>query len=165
PLVNIRAGLLNQINLGLMSISQAESEFTQQRSIHYTERVIIPGYAIDQKRIDAVNLVNSFRDLEHSSAQKPSVEWISSIFKSTMERERRVKHNGATITLQHIDSYISLHSLDKDQILWDAKNRSVCLMLADFLSVTISEQDVELEWSSFCARNKLDTWDLFIKWL
>lgn len=164
PLVNIRAGLIKQVNLGLMTQDEADEELRLQRSIHYTERPK-PDYAIDQKREDAIRLLSTFRELEYHTHVRPDISYLTHILHALVERERRIEHAGAVITTQNIDSYISLHCPEHNQILWDSKNRSLVLILCDILNVQIDKEDVEKEWTTFCARHRLTTWESFQSWL
>ena len=165
PLVNIRAGLLHQVKLGLMREAEAQLELDRQKAIHYTLRVNIPAYAIDQKRMDAIYLLKHFRELDYLTDARPEISWLTPIFRATLERERRIQYSGVTITLQNIDAYLSLHCNDRDQILWDSKNRALALILADYLNISTTTAEIEYEWTAFCARHQLITWDLFLEWL
>jgi len=164
PLVNIRAGLMKQVQQGIMTLEDSRAELEKQQSIHYTERAT-PSYSFDQKRSDAIELLSTFRDLEYHTSSRPDITWITDILNATVERERRIENSGFPITLQNIDSYINLHCLEHNQILWDSKNRALALILCDIMNIRIEEEDLEREWSTFCARHKLTNWDLFQEWL
>jgi hypothetical protein len=165
PLVNIRSGLLNQLNMGLMNEMEIQDEFVRQKSIHYTQRTVFPEYVIDQKRQDAIELLTSFQDLDLQSDVRPDLSYITPLFKGMMEREKRVTIRSVPITLQNIDSYISLHSPDHRQIRWDAQNRALVLVLCDLMEVTVTEDDIQKEWANFCARHHIKDWDAFTEWL
>ena len=124
PLVNIRAGLLSQLQYGLMNPKEAQEEFDNQKSIHYTHRTTFPSYVVDQKRLDAIELLKTFEHLEYQTDVRPDLSYITPLFKGMMEREKRVTIRDTPVTLQNIDSYISLHSPDHRQIRWDAQNRA-----------------------------------------
>jgi len=164
PLVNVRAGLLKQLELGLMDLMDIEDNFKMEKSDHYTKRST-PSYAIDQKRLDAIELLTSFRSLEYSTQNKPDITYLSTLFNAVLERERRVFYRGSVLTTQNIDSYISLHNPKPDQILYDSKNRGLVLILADLLNISVTTEEVQEEWSLFCLRNGLTDFQSFREWL
>ena len=164
PLVNYRAGLMEAVTQGLISSEEAEHRLAKEKSLHYSERTA-SEYVFDQKREDAIELLTDFRDLPYGTDLRPTLSYVSRLFKAMLERERRVEFNETVLTLQNIDSYISLHSPNHHQIRWDATNRALALILADVMEVTATEEEIEAEWTTFCARHHLPTWDSFQDWL
>lgn len=165
PLVNIRAGLLLQLEYGMMNAKEVQDAFEIQRSIHYTHRTVFPEYAFDQKRADAILLLTNFMDLKPETEVRPTLEFVTPLFKGMLERERRVIFNGTPVTLQNIDSYISLHSHHHHQIRWDAQNRALALVLCDIMEVIVTDEEIETEWTTFGVRYHLPDWESLIKWL
>jgi hypothetical protein len=165
PLVNIRAGLLSQLKYGLMNPREAQDAFEHERSIHYTQRTEFPYYVVDQKRLDAIELLKTFHTLDYQTDVRPDLSHITPLFKGMMEREKRVNIHDTPVTLQNIDSYISLHSPDHRQIRWDAQNRALVLVLCDLMEVRVSEEEIQNEWATFGARHHLNNWDDLCDWL
>lgn len=167
PLVNLRAGLLRLLESEEIGPEEARAVFKNESSKHYTKRLTAPvsDYLFDQKREDALFLLSNFETMEHSTDTRPDISYMTMLFNAMLERERRISHLGATITMQHIDSYITLHSPQYNQICWDSKNRALAIILADILRVTVTKEEVEYEWASFCARSRLQSWDNYLDWL
>lgn len=165
PLVNIRAGLLSQLQYGLMKPDEAQDAFDHEKSIHYTQRTEFPSYVVDQKRLDAIELLKTFHTLDFQTNVRPDLSYITPLFKGMMEREKRVNIQGTPVTLQNIDSYISLHSPDHRQIRWDAQNRALVLVLCDLMEVRVTEEEIQTEWATFGARHHLNDWETLSEWL
>jgi hypothetical protein len=167
PLVNLRAGLLRLIESEEITPEEAGEIFKTEQGKHYTERLTSPDsrYVFDQKREDALHLLSNFLTLDYCTDKRPDLTYMTMLFNAMLERERRVEHAGATITMQHVDSYITLNCPQYNQICWDSKNRALAVILADILHVAVTKEDIEYEWSTFCARNRLVVWDQYLDWL
>lgn len=163
-LVDYRAGLLDAVESGILSEEEAKEKFEIEQSKHYTCR-FASQFSVQQKEADAIQLLTEFRDLVPLTDNRPTLDFITPLFRGMLDRERRVEFKGAQITLQNLDSYISLHSPSHHQIRWDAQNRMLALILADVLQVKASAEEIEEEWVNFCARHHLTTWDSFLDWL
>lgn len=164
PLVNYRAGLMDAVVQGLITSEEAEEKLQKEKALHYSMRVA-SEYVFDQKREDAIELLTDFRDLSPCTDRRPTLSYITHLFRGMLEREKRVTLKDAVLTLQNIDSYISLHSPDHHQIRWDAQNRSLVLIFADILEIEVTEEEIEQEWTVFCTRHRLLDWEDFQAWL
>lgn len=167
PLVNLRSGLVRLLDAGEIEEEEARVIFEAEQVKHYTQRLTSPDsrYVFDQKREDALSLLRSFEYLSFDTDRRPDISYLTMLFNAMLEREKRVEHSGAVITMQHIDSYVTMHSPQYNQICWDSKNRSLALVLADLIQVTVTKDEIEYEWATFCARNRLETWDNYLDWL
>jgi len=116
---------------------------------------------IDQKYLDACELLRTFRTLEPDPlAQVPGDSALSKYFWAAYDRDRKIQiplENGlqARTAQAHIDGYIALHAVDYPQIFWDAKNFYLANMLAEKLGVRVTEAEVAREWNRFIARHSI----------
>jgi hypothetical protein len=177
PLVNVRATLAAALEAEAIDLESAEKILKFAAAIHWTERTrqalakvgenfLSWLQAHDQKKADALELVNTFSQLKpRESAHKPQMEGLSLCFSAQFERDRLVRVKGTQIALQHLDAYITLHDIDYSQKIWDANNRTSALLLCDMYRVTINQAEFDSEWARFCARHSLRTLEEHSDWL
>jgi hypothetical protein len=156
PLVNVRAALDRAVGMGVLELEKAQAIFEFAASVHWTERTpAILGRVggllswletVDQKKVDALELVCTFQDLSPRAG-----------FSAQFERDRLVTIGDTRMALQHLDAYIMLHDVDYHQKLQDANNRTLALLMADMYRVTINQAEFDQEWAQFCARLSLAT--------
>jgi hypothetical protein len=181
-LVNIRVGLAKMLEAEMLSLEQAQHAFEYARSIHWTERTVLSlsdGFRTmglgtlliyleknDIKRLDALSLIWSFRNLQPGPIERPpQPSDLSPFFRAQFERDRCVRIGDVEIALQHLEAFITLHDVDYQQKIWDANNRMLALLLADIYRITITQQEFDTEWSRFCARYSLTTVEKHQQWL
>jgi hypothetical protein len=160
PLVDIRAGV------SAVKDDKAEAFFVAAQKIHYANRTKEvceelwggPDFPmIPQKAIDAIELLETFRELKPDPKQRPTPDNLSRFFQALYERDRRIKINGTEIPQQHIDAYVLLHNPEYERICWDSANQELALMLCDLLMVTVSIEEVERENIRFQQRSGIET--------
>jgi hypothetical protein len=144
PIVNIIAAHEGKEGLNLI--------LAHSRAIHYSDRteralekairhLVGTGELFrNQKKLDAMEMLQVWRDLPASGAI-PTKKNLSHIFWAQYERDRRI--NG--VCAQHIESHYLLNSPNYAKELWDANNRSLALVVADFLEIKISKEEVAEE--------------------
>lgn len=161
PLVNLRAS------------DCTEEEFEAARRIHWSERwpsVLAKACPyllglVDQKRLDACELLETFRDLRPRGDTRPTPDALGGLFLSQLERDRRIDIREVSVPLQRIDALVALGSPDRHQIFWDASNRMLCLHLAETLNVVPTAEDVQKEGVRHCQRHRLDQPGTLDAWL
>lgn len=140
PLVNVRASGCTDV------------ELEAAREIHWSQRwpktlslacpEVVP---IDQKRADALELLETFRDLKPRTDARPQPQHLGGLFLSQLERDRTVDVQGTPVPLARIDAVVALESPQRHQLFWDAQNRSLALHLADAWGVVPTPQEIEEE--------------------
>ena len=140
--------------------------FKVMQAVHYTERTPKlceetwggPDYpCIDQKALDAIEALTTFRSLKPAPQAKPGVEHLSYYFQALYDRDRQLVIQGQAIPQQHIDSYVLLHNPEYERIAWDAANQELALMLCDCLCVMVDPQEVDAESARFWQRAGIET--------
>jgi len=160
PLVDIRAGVNEAKD------NKADAFFSAAQKIHYMERTreccaeLWGGSdfpMIPQKALDAIELLETFRDLKPAPLVTPTPDNLSRYFQALYERDRRIQINGTEIPQQHIDAYVLLHHPEYERICWDSANQELALMLCDHFCVTVSIEEVEHENVRFQQRSGIET--------
>lgn len=157
PLVNVRGALLKGLEDDVIEPDQAEEIFSQAAAIHWTRRTtralepIGPLLELlgvhDQKKIDALELVCTFRELKPlEDAIKPTEESLSLLFSAQFERDRSVMVSGRPLKLQDLDGFISLHSQEFEEFTEASDNRILALFLADIYRISFTNAELDAEW-------------------
>jgi hypothetical protein len=158
PLVNVRGALLKGFENEVFDEETAEQIFAQAGAIHWTERterslgslndVLLDVLkAHNQKAIDALELLCTFRDLKPiEGAIKPTEESLSLLFSAQFERDRSVTVGGRQVKLQDIDAFVSLHSQEFEELSEAADNRILGLLLADIYRIGFTAAELDAEW-------------------
>lgn len=122
-----------------------------------------------QKTTDAIEALLYFRDRNPLTDRRPLVADLSPLFMGMFERDRMIEVKGTRIPLQNIDSWISTEDWDYAEILWNAQNRALVLVLADLLGITLTQEQINREATRFFARHfrckPEEFHEVFSKWL
>lgn len=118
----------------------------------------------NQKKADAVGLLNNFRSLPVPGPQGIGPESLSELFLAQMERERRITVDGKEIALEDIDAHMVLNNPYGRRIIEDATNRAVALMMCDQLQIQATPEEQNLEMAEFCVLNNIPDLDNLTAW-
>lgn len=177
PLVNVRAALLKGLETGLLDYEEAEEIFAQARSIHWTARSPASMESLDprlglvlaahnQKKIDALELICTFRDLRRlEPALQLDQSALSGLFSAQFERDRAIYVGAREVKLQDLDAFITLHDQDYEEHTRDSDNRTLALFLADIYRITATATELDAEWRRFSLRMGLRSLEEHNKWL
>jgi hypothetical protein len=112
---------------------------------------------VDVKRQDAILLLQTIRDLPESLPEQPAQFELADtdFFDALYQRDRRVRHSGVEIPLHAIADYAALHQPDFATTSFHAVNRALVVMLAGFLEIDVSPEDVQRELARFRERYAL----------
>lgn len=174
PMVNVYGALLKALEDGVIDEGTAEYFVRQERAVHWTQRTLRhmdPNLAKlieqhDQKKIDALELLCTFRKLEpEPGATKLGIEALSGLFTAQFERDRSVNVGGRPVKLQDLDAFVMLHDQEYDQHSANADYRILALMLADIYRITLSYTELDTEWQRFNVRMNLRSLEEHNQWL
>lgn len=121
---------------------------------------------VDVKRDDAVELLQTLRDLPPSTvAQRPSFEFQRTLlFESLYHRDRKVRHDGFDVPLVSIASWTSLHLPEWSEINFNALNRGLVGLLGKLLDVRPTAEDVDREEQRFRSSRGLSDQPALEEW-
>jgi hypothetical protein len=176
PTVNIYGSLLKGLETGVIDSEQAEGMFSRAAAIHWTERTMRSLEPIgqlvdllaahDQKAIDALQLLCTFRQLQPVEGfTKPTQESLSLLFSAQFERDRSVMVGGRPVKLQDIDAFVSLHSQEFEELSETADNRILALLLADIYRITLTGEELDAEWRRMNIKKGLRSLEEHNRWL
>ena len=171
PLCDIRAGMLHYQKEfeGQPVAAESRRFFEVMQKVHYMDRTEklckdtwdnafgISFPHIPQKEIDAVHVLQDFRELHPEPKVRPGLKHLSTFFQALYDRDRKIMLNGHAVPQQHIDSYTLLHNPEYERICWDAANQELALMLCDFLSVMVGPEEIDAESRRFWLRAGIET--------
>jgi len=176
-LINVRGALNKGLELG-MRLEQANELFAAARAIHWTERneraLLSSGCAPvlellkdhNQKKIDALELLYTFRDLKklegYIQVKEESLSWL---FSAQFERDRAVAVGKRMVKLQDLDAFITLHDQEYEQHTQDADNRVLALLLADIYRIGFNEAELNEEWQRWNIRRGLRSLQEHDQWM
>jgi hypothetical protein len=171
PLVDIRAGVEHyEREFPGEPVALAARRFLgDMAGVYYLDRTSslcadawnqaygVPFPRIEQKALDAVEVLSNYHTLQSGATQKPTPDDLTVFFKALYERDRRISINGTEIQQQHLDAYVLLHNVEYERICWDAANQELALILCDQLQVHVSVLELERESQRFQARAGIKT--------
>jgi hypothetical protein len=178
PLCNVRGALLKGLEEKLLSAEEAEKIFTDARAIHWTERTeralgllgfpvlieILKGH--NQKAIDALELLYTFRDLKPVEGYTAiTEEALSLLFSAQFERDRTVFVGKRPVKLQDLEAFIVLHDQEYEEHLAAADHRLLAGLLADIYRITASMPEIDDEWRRFSVRMGLRSLEEHDQWM
>ena len=175
PLVDIRAGMFHYQKEfeGQPVAAESRRFFEAMRAVHYADRTEhlcekswdqpfgIPFPRVSQKESDAIQVLQTFRDLKPEPRMAPTPDHLSTYFQALYDRDRKIMLQGYAIPQQHIDSYTLLHNPEYERITWDAANQELALMLCDCLCVMVSPEEIDAESQRFWQRSGVETPEQF----
>ena len=129
--------------------------FLAAKRIHWsvrTEKAVLEAWNVadlgtefegfkQQKRIDAVGLLNEFRSLPVPGPKGISHESLTELFKAQFERERKITVGEKEIALEDIDAHLALTNPYGRRIFEDASNRAIAIMMCDQLLIGASDEE------------------------
>jgi TfuA-like protein len=159
PLVDIRAA--NPPPDFLAAMSKVYYGYRTEKLCQDTWGQDSPFPRVNQKALDAEEVLQTFREYSPEPLQKPTPDNLSRYFYALYERDRRIKINGIEIPQQHIDAHVLLHHPEYERICSDALNQELALMLCDILRVMVSVEEIERENVRFQQKNNIETQEAF----
>jgi hypothetical protein len=190
PMVNVRATFCRAKDEGIIDSNGCEQLTAIAKSIYFPERTFpaifrkaaaagissekldematfVKTKYVDLKRQDAILLLETLRDLPESLPQaKPNFSLIRNQFFSNLyQRDRTVLRNDITVPLGDIAGYAALHLPDFDEVNLHAANRALVQLLAEILSVEVSQEAVDKEIRRFRNRHNIFEETAFSNWL
>jgi len=127
-----------------------EPSFVDQLS-HFIDRS-----SIDQKRLDAVSLLQHIQEYGPTKPKPMSVT-RSHPFQALYHRDRRVRRESGEVALGTISSYASLHLKNAEQIHQRAIEIGLLDVMGEMLNINPSPEDLEEELRRFCADREFKT--------
>lgn len=163
PLVNVRGALLKAMEEQMMPPEEAEKIFADIKAIHWTERTerALAAFPLllevlkihDQKKIDALELLYTFRDLKPVEGYSPfTEEALSLLFSAQFERDRMVFVGKRPVKLQDLEAFIMLHDQEYEEHSAAADNRILALLLGDIYRIGVTVEEIDDEWRRFSVR-------------
>lgn len=184
PLVNIRATLQRLVENSIISDNvvidiikvaknlyfpdrTANAIFLQQYHDNYTKEYLdaikldfINNY-IDLKQIDAMQLLQVMANQNLLACVSDDFTDYSALY----QHERIVLNEFGSIRLGELSSSLAVNLIDFDHLNFNAINRHLVRLFADYLQVTVNECDVEREKRSFCLQYGLISDEAMRLWL
>ena len=190
PMVNIRATLRRAAAEGVIDDDWSQRLIAWAKALFYPDRDypailrraredglpndaferlsrFVATSAVDQKRLDALALLATVRDLPDPlpPLTKPFTMTRSHLFEAQYERDRTVRHREIDVPLASIGDYAALHAPDFNELNFAALNRSLVTILATLLEIDVSEDDVKVERWRFRLKYGLKADDALTSWL
>jgi hypothetical protein len=163
PLVNVRGALLKALETEVIKQEEAQEIFTHAAAIHWTERterslaehptLLEILLTHNQKKIDALELLYTFRDLKPVEGFTPfTEEALSLLFSAQFERDRTVFVGARAVRLQDLEAFVMLHDQEYEEHLAAADDRVLALLLADIYRISVTVAEIDDEWRRFSVR-------------
>ncbi|MEO8621101.1 MAG: TfuA-like protein, partial [bacterium] len=188
-LVNVRATLKSAVASGVIDASLAACLIDCEKSVFFPERSyrhmfetaaaagedlvslerlreFVRTSRVDQKRLDAIALLERIRDLPRPLAPHvPSfeLEWTGN-FKALYDQDRKVLVDDTEIPLAAIHTHAALHAPNYLTLNAQALDRSLMPVLADMLGITASPDEVTAENRRFCVERQLGSSEALVEW-
>lgn len=191
PLVNIRVTLRRAVAAGIIDVALADRLIAGEKAVFFPERSyyhlfesaaasgedsvvlerlreFVRTSRVDQKRADAVTLLETLRDIPRPLApHQPTfaLEW-SGNFKALYDQDRKVPVQGADaeIPLAAISTYTALHAPDFNTLNGHALDRALVGVLAEMLGVDATPEEIAAERKRFRVEQKIPTEEALAEW-
>jgi hypothetical protein len=119
--------------------------------------------AIDQKKLDAISLLEHIRD-HGPAAPVPTKVMRSHPFQALYHRDRRVRRESGEVALGAISSYASLHVNDSSRLHEKAIEVGLLDVLGEMLNISPSPDDLAEERRRFCIDRQLKNDESVLDW-
>jgi hypothetical protein len=191
PLVNIRATMRRAVSEGVIDGALAERLIAGEKALFFPERSyhhmleaaatngedgatlerlrhFVRTARVDQKRLDAIAMLETIRDLPRPLAPHVAsftFEWTGN-FKALFDQDRKVPvaEMGTELPLAAIATHAALHAPDFTDMNGQSLDRALVQILADELGVEATEEDAAAEQRRFCVERNLATDDALADW-
>jgi hypothetical protein len=189
PMVNIRATFRRALAEAVVTQPEHDALVAEAKAMFFPERTfprilraagqagmepatlervkawVKTGY-VDQKRQDAVLLLETIRDLDFSAPAAPPVKLArTNLFETLYQRDRSVGVDGTDVPLSAISDYAALHMPGFAELNSAALNRALVGVLADFLEVQPTDEETDAEAERFRFGRRLSSPAAFAAWL
>ena len=181
-MVNVRDTVQRAHAEGALPELHARAIVDAAKRMHFSERVLpriiaaadlpaevadralaaLHAHYVDVKAADARQLLQALRQPASSSAPPPAVR--SRGFRRLINEERRVRTREAEVPLRDIAVHAALHLTDFDELNFNALNRALVQVLAHFLEIQPTSDEVEAEATRFLRQRGLQDAGARIAW-
>lgn len=191
PLVNIRATLTAAVEAGVVSDEAVRRMIGCAREMYFPERTFetvfrralasgwdgngvdelrtfVKESYVDLKKDDARALLEHLRDLDLDGLGEivlPVEPVESRLFDALYQRDRRVERDGYEVPLAAIGNWAALHLPDFERVNESALNAALVGVLADFLGVTVTEEEITGEETRFRRARRIRSDEELRDWL
>jgi hypothetical protein len=176
PMVNLRATLQAARDQQVITLDECNQLIAVAKALFFPERTwhniwhaapflttetrarlksFIDQHYIDVKRLDAIRLLETIRDLQPSPATKQFDFTRSFLFDTLYYRDRTVPYQDMHIPLSTIANHVALHMTNFNDLNERALNRMLVLVMADMLQVEVTQEEIDKEQARFCLRHRL----------
>ncbi len=179
PMVNVRGTLAAARAAGILSEAHEQTVIGAGKSLYFPDRhwpsiaaaaqesglpaaagaaLVEFGRAryVDQKRLDAEQLLRTLRELPADLAPPPPVTVNRShVFEALWDRDRRVERAAGEVSLEEISRHVMLHRADSAAVMEQALGRELVAVLGDLLKVEVDDAATATELERFRARHRL----------
>ena len=172
-MVNVRATLTAAVAAGVLTEGEKDAVTAAGKALYFPERTwpailarsgldaaarrrvtkFAARHGVDLKRLDAEELLRTVAGL--GAAQLRHRDWTfheTSAFQGLMQRDRRVARDAGEVSFEAIGRHAMLHIADAADLLDRASAREQQQLLADFLGIMASDDDVRAETERFRRR-------------
>lgn len=189
PMINIRMTFRKAAEENVVRNETANTFTDIAKSIFYTQRVyplifrkaaekgidrktidlmsaFVKDHHVDIKAQDAIKLLETIRDLKEPISKPGNLKRQKShLFDSLYDMDRSVQHDGTNIELSHIAHFAALHMNDFNYINFNGLNKALVVMLANFLKIEISQEELDKEIGRFQIRQQIKGDEQLNKWI
>jgi hypothetical protein len=189
PLVNVRATLAAAVRDGVVEAPVAAQVVEVARGIFFADRrwqvlwqeALSQGVSpqdlealerytrehyVDQKRLDAVRLLETLRDLPEVLPAMPDFEFVTSrYFEATLARDQRVRRDTHEVSFESIALHYTLHGPDFGELHTQATSRAALSFVAELMGLAASEEEVDDEERRFRLRIRTLDERAYAAWL
>jgi len=189
PMVNVRETLLQAKLDGIIDDSQLEKLLKLAKEIYFVERTrsaiftkaveegiisntleiqnYFKDHYVDIKRQDTIELLNLLKDLPSDLEPFQCDFELSStrLLQTLMVREASLTKGDTKITKGEVLNYHALHDSDFGNINFSAINRGLAMILAAFLDVKVTPEQIAEESRRFQLKHNLLKQQAFEQWL
>ncbi|MDB4949485.1 MAG: hypothetical protein JWM27_2134 [Gemmatimonadetes bacterium] len=190
PMVNVRVTFAAACRDGAVSEAERDAMTAAAKALYFPERTLprifraaaeagvepdavarMRSYAtdhyVDQKRLDALELLAELRDLpDPLPAAEPAVPMFrSALFQTLYNRDRTVPQDGVDLPLAAISDHAALHLPGFNELNQAALNRALVGVLGDMLEVQVTEENVDEEAERFRFARRLSQPAALEAWL
>jgi hypothetical protein len=195
PMVNVRATIAAAVQAGVLDHAAGDAVLGIAKDVYFVDRTfprILAGAAdvmpaeqlaaldrfvaahyVDLKRQDAEALLRTVASLNGTDETTDAAGngdarfsfESTTHFETLYNRDRTVVRGGVRLPLEAIGNYVALHAEQFDDLNFHMLNRALVLVMADWLQIDASPEDVAAESARFRRRHDLATGEALDRWI